>query len=170
MIFVSLGTQDKSFKRLLDLIQKQIDLGNIKDKVIVQAGYTVFDSKDMKIFDYVGMDDFNKYVSDCDIFITHGGVGNILTALKKGKKIIAVPRLAKYKEHTNDHQMQIINSFYEKKYILKLDENDDFEDVLKKAKSFKPKTWVSNQDNFINKLRGYIEDGLIGRDLDEKNK
>ena len=42
MIFVSLGTQDKSFKRLLDAIEKQIDKGNIKEEVIVQAGYTKY--------------------------------------------------------------------------------------------------------------------------------
>ena len=39
MILVTLGTQDKSFTRLLDAIQEQIDKGIIKDKVVVQAGF-----------------------------------------------------------------------------------------------------------------------------------
>ena len=47
MILVTLGTQDKQFVRLLDIVQEQIDLGNIKDKVIVQAGCTKYESKDM---------------------------------------------------------------------------------------------------------------------------
>ena len=65
MILVTLGTQDKSFTRLLDAIQKQIDLGNIKDKVIVQAGCTKYNSKDMQILDLIPYDEFEKYIKEC---------------------------------------------------------------------------------------------------------
>ena len=51
MILVTLGTQDKQFKRLLDAVEEQINLKNIKDKVIVQAGHTKYESKNMEIFD-----------------------------------------------------------------------------------------------------------------------
>ena len=51
MIFVMLGTQDKSFSRLLETIDKEIEKGNIQEKVIVQAGYTKFKSKYMEVFD-----------------------------------------------------------------------------------------------------------------------
>lgn len=156
MIFVTLGTQDKSFSRLLDLIQEQIDNGNIKEKVIVQAGYTKYHSNNMEIFDYIDNEEFDKLIKKCDILITHGGVGSILTGFRANKKIIAVPRLAKYKEHTNDHQMQIVDNFYQKGYILKLYEDDDLAAVLKSVKIFKPKKWVFNNDNFLNKLKDYI--------------
>ena len=59
MIFVTLGTQDKSFKRLLENIDKEIEKGTIKDKVIVQAGYTKYNSKNMCIFDLLDKDDFD---------------------------------------------------------------------------------------------------------------
>ena len=71
MILVTLGTQDKSFTRLLDAIQKQIDLGNIKDKVIVQAGCTKYKSKDMQILDLIPYDEFEKYIKECDLLITN---------------------------------------------------------------------------------------------------
>ena len=156
MIFVALGTQDKSFTRLLETIERQIEMGNIKDKVIVQAGYTKFISDKMEIFDYISMSEFEKNIDKCDLFITHGGVGNILTALQKGKKIIAAPRLAKYKEHTNDHQIQIVNSMAEGGYLLKFDEQANMTEVLEKAKTFKPKKWHSNTDKFNHKLLEYI--------------
>ena len=57
-------------------------------------------------------------INDCNILITHGGVGSIISGLKKDKKVIAVPRLEKYKEHVNDHQLQIIENFNNKKYII----------------------------------------------------
>ena len=50
MILVLLGTQNNSFKRLLEEVQKNIDNGNIKEKVIVQKGFTKFESKDMEMY------------------------------------------------------------------------------------------------------------------------
>ncbi len=157
MIFVALGTQDKSFERLLKIIDENIENNVITEEVIVQAGYTKYKSDNMQIFDYVSIDDFNKYINECSLFITHGGVGNILSALKLNKKIIAVPRLSKYMEHTNDHQLQIVNNFYEKGYILRLLETDDFKEVYEKAKNFEPKKWVNNNDLLISKLKEYID-------------
>lgn len=157
MIFVALGTQDKSFERLLKIIDENIQNKVINEEVIVQSGYTKYKSDNMQIFDYVSMDDFNKYINECSLFITHGGVGNILSALKVNKKIIAVPRLAKYKEHTNDHQLQIVNNFYEKAYILRLLENDDFKDVYEKSKTFVPKKWINNNENLLKKIKEYID-------------
>ena len=80
LILVTLGTQDKKFTRLLDAIQKQIDSNVINDKVIVQAGCTSdYKSDDMEIFDLIPMDEFEKLIKECDLLITHGGVGSIIT-------------------------------------------------------------------------------------------
>ena len=157
LIFVTLGTQDKSFKRLLEAIQKQIDLGNIKEKIVVQAGYTKFVSDKMEIFDLVSHEKFDEYMSKCDLLITHGGVGSIIGGITRKKKVIAAARLKKYKEHTNDHQVQIIDVFSREGYILALEDFDKLDDVLKKVNKFKPKKFVSNTDNFIKKLKDYID-------------
>lgn len=157
MILVTLGTQDKSFTRLLDAIQKQIDLGNIKDKVIVQAGCTKYKSKDMQILDLIPYDEFEKYIKECDLLITHGGVGSIITGLKNKKKVIAAARLVKYKEHTNDHQLQIIKNLSVSGYILPLDDFDKLDEVLISVKTFKPKTYKSNTDNMIKLISNYID-------------
>ena len=126
MIFVILGTQDKQFPRLLDAIQKQIDLGNIdkSEKIIVQAGSTKYKSKDMEIKDYIGVKKFEEYIKSADLIICHAGVGTILTSLKNDKKIIAAARLKKYGEHVNDHQLQILDSFNQEGYVLALDDFD----------------------------------------------
>lgn len=150
MIFVSLGTNDKSFERLLKAIDKEIQLGNIKDKVIAQSGYTKYSSKNMDVFDLMPMDKFNKCINDCDILITHGGVGTILDGLKKGKKIIAFPRLSKYQEHVNDHQVEIIDEFYNSGFILTGKVNE-VSSLIKECSSFNPKSYKSNNYKF-NKL------------------
>lgn len=157
MILVTLGTQDKSFNRLLEAIQKAIDKGSIKDRVVVQAGTTKYKSKDMEIFDLIDRDKFNELMSNCDLLITHGGVGSILTGLKNNKKVIACPRLAKYNEHINDHQKQIIEKFSEAGYILGIEDLNKLDEVLKKAKTFKPKKYVSNTDHMIKIIEDFIK-------------
>ena len=157
MILITLGTQDKQFTRLLDMVQKEIDKGNIKDKVVVQAGHTKYRSKDMEIFDLIDRDKFADLISKCDILITHGGVGSIITGLNNNKKVIVAPRLAKYDEHMNDHQLQITNNFSKEGYILPLYEDDSLEKVLKEMKTFKPKKFKSNTKNMIKLISDYID-------------
>lgn len=157
MILITLGTQDKEFTRLLDAVQKEIDKGNIKDKVVVQAGHTKYESKDMEIFDLIDREKFSELISKCDLLITHGGVGSIITGLQNDKKVIVAPRLAKYNEHMNDHQIQITENFSRMKYILPLYENDDLGKVLKKAEKFKPNKYKSNTKNMIKLISDFID-------------
>ena len=157
MIFVTLGTQDKTFKRLLDAINEEIKKGTIKEKVVVQAGFTKYDSPNMEVFDLLDKDDFDKYIKECDLLITHGGVGSILTGLKNNKKVIAAPRLAKYNEHMNDHQKEIIEKFTEAGYILAYNEGDDLGKIIKKIKTFKPNKYVSNTNNMIKIIKEFID-------------
>ena len=138
MILVTLGTQDKPFTRLLEKIDELIEKKIIKDKVIVQAGHTKYSSSNM------------------EILITHAGVGTIFDALKKDKKIIAIPRMSKYKEHGNDHQLQIVEEFSKLGFIIPVYEMDELEQSLKKVKKFIPAKYESNNKNMINLISKYI--------------
>ncbi len=158
MIFVTLGTQDKTFERLLIAIDKAIEKGEITEKVIVQAGNTKYESKNMEIMDLITPEEFDKYVKECDILITHGGTGSILNGIKKGKKVIAAARLKKYKEHVNDHQKQIIKEFEKEGFLLELKDFNQVGKTLKKAKNFKPKKFKSNTENMIKLLEDIIEE------------
>jgi UDP-N-acetylglucosamine transferase subunit ALG13 len=111
----------------------------------------------MEILDLVPRDEFDKLISECDLLITHGGVGSILTGINKGKKVIAVPRLAKYNEHGNDHQLQIVENFSKKKYILAVKDMNKLGKTIEKAKTFKPQKFVSNTHNIINMIEDYID-------------
>lgn len=157
MIFVTLGTNDESFERLLKAIDKAIDNKVIKDKVIVQAGCTKYESKNMEIFSLIPKEKFEELVEQCDFLITHGGVGSILTGLNKNKKVVVVPRLAKFKEHGNDHQLQIVENFGKMGYIIPVNKMEDLEKAIKSVKTFKPNKFVSNTKNFIKIIEDYID-------------
>lgn len=158
MILVTLGTQDKEFTRLLEAIDREIKNGVITDKVVVQAGCTKFKSDNMEIFDLIPANEFDEYIKKADLIITHGGAGSILTGVKHNKKIIAAARLAKYKEHTNDHQRQIIREFSDQGYIMELKDFNKLGKLIQKSKTFKPKKFISNTENMINLISDYIEE------------
>ena len=156
MTLVILGTQDKEFVRMLKMVENQIKKGNLKD-VIVQAGQTVYHSENMKIFDLIPMKKFNKLIKESDLVITHGGVGSIITALKNKKLVIAIPRLSKYKEHENDHQLQIVEEFTKLGYILSCKNEKGLEESIKNLAKFKPKEYKSNNNKMIKLIEDYID-------------
>ncbi|MFV0274643.1 MAG: PssE/Cps14G family polysaccharide biosynthesis glycosyltransferase [Bacilli bacterium] len=156
MILILLGTQDKPFNRILESVEEGIIKGYIKDKVVAQIGCTKFESNHMTIFDFISSDLFEQYINDADIIITHGGVGSIVTSLKKGKKVIAVARLSKYGEHVNDHQIEIVEKYAKENLILAYNENDNLEDILNKISTFNVKKYENDSTKIIDFIRTYI--------------
>jgi len=152
MILVTLGTQKQDFSRLLQYVEDS----KIKDEIIVQAGYTKFKSKKMKMFDFIPYEEMEEYIKKSDVVITHSGTGSVLTPLKKGKKVIVCARLSKYGEHVDDHQKQLVEVFADEGYVLELTEDNKLDDLIKSLKTFKPRKYVSNTENFMNKLKEEI--------------
>lgn len=156
MILVLLGTQNNSFARLLSKIDCLAEDGIIKDKIIVQSGYTNFTSSHMEIFDFIPKDEMDNLFLSADLIITHGGVGSIIKGIKLGKKVIAVPRLKIYGEHVNDHQLQIVENFDNKGYIKGVFDLKNLETVIKDINNFFPTPFVSNSSNIIKIIENYI--------------
>lgn len=158
MIFVILGTQDKEFTRLVEEIENLKKDGIIKEKVVIQAGITKYESNFIEIIDYLSMEEFEKYIKKAKFVITHGGVGSILDAIKHNKKVIAVPRLEKYDEHDNNHQIQIVEKFAELGYIIDAGNLKRLGNKILELEKFKPKKFVSNNSKMIKLIEDYIGD------------
>ena len=157
MTLVILGTQDKVFPRLLEAIEKQIELGNLKGEVVVQAGSTKFESKYMKIFDLIPMKQFDELLSKSDLIITHGGVGSIISSIEKDKKVIAVPRLHEFGEHVNNHQKEIVKDFNDKGYIIGIENVEQLKDAILKAKEFEPVKYKHNNEKMLKIIQEFID-------------
>ncbi len=157
MILVTLGTQDKVFPRLLEAIDKAIEEKIITERVVVQAGNTKYESNNMEIFSFIPYEEFNDMINQCDILITHAGVGSIITGINHNKKVIATARLKKYGEHANDHQLQILDTFEQSGYILALRNFEEIGKVLQEAKAFKTKGFQSNTSNVMDMIGKFIE-------------
>lgn len=158
MILVLLGTQNNDFSRLLREIDRQIEKGNIKDNVIVQAGFTKYESENMQIFDMKPIDELNELIDNADLIITHGGAGTIINSIKRGKKVIAVARLKEYFEHVNNHQKEIINRFNNDGYIIGIDDTEKLEEALKKMADFIAIPYVEKRTNIIEIVEKFIDE------------
>lgn len=158
MILVLLGTQNNDFHRLLEEVEKNIKNGNINDEVIVQAGFTKYRSDRMKIFNMTSNDNLKELIKNADLIITHAGVGSIEMSLEQNKKVIAVPRLKKYKEHVNDHQKDIEGEFNKRGWIIGIDKVEKLGEALKKVKKFIPKKYERQGDKeIINIIKTFID-------------
>lgn len=105
MIFVTLGTHEQPFDRALDLVAALAR----RDKVLVQHGATPPrpDLSGVEWSEYLDWAPLTNRMHDADVVITHAGVGSAVTAIRAGKKPVLVPRLARYGEHVDDHQLQL---------------------------------------------------------------
>jgi len=157
MILVTLGTQDKSFVRLLSALEDQIDKGEITEDIIVQSGFTQFDSKHMTLIPYLSQDELDTYRKNASLIITHGGVGSILDGCKYEKKIIGCARLKIYKEHINDHQVEICEQFNREGYILYASNLDDISRLIHDAKLFIPKKYAFDNSKLIMHIKSVID-------------
>lgn len=99
MIFVTLGSQKFQFNRLLQKIDELVKEEAIKEEIFAQIGYSDYKPENYQYKDFLNRNEFSEIQSKADVVITHGGTGAIIGAVKKEKKILAVPRLANVMNH-----------------------------------------------------------------------
>lgn len=146
MILVTIGTQKQSFKRLFNYINEL----DINEKIIVQGGKSKysFTNSNVEFHDFFSQDEMNDKIEDARIIITHGGGGTIFKALEKGKKVIIVPRLKEYKEHINDHQLEVTSYVVENNYALMALTKEQLEHNISIIDDYKFSKYKNNKDKF----------------------
>lgn len=178
MIFVSLGTQDKPFNRIIDyVISLKENLKEIKsEKIIIQLGQTKLLKSDIEriesleniiIYDMLKPEKMKDIIKDADIIITHAGVGTIMECLERNKEIIVVPRKVENLEHVNNHQEEIAYEMEKQGFLTKVDTYEELEnkiimllkdkDTNEDNKNMNKKKYISNNEKFNDNLIKYLE-------------
>lgn len=153
MIFVTLGSQKFQFDRLLEAVDKL----KTNEEIFAQIGYSRYKPKNYKYKNFLDKEEFDKAIDEASVIITHGGTGAIISAIKKGKRVIAVPRLAKYKEHVDDHQLQLVKQFKDLDLICECLNVEKLNEALDEVKNKKYKKYKSNTKRIIDSIRACIE-------------
>lgn len=156
MIFITLGSQKFQFNRLLKAVDEQAGEGRIKDPIFAQIGSSDYIPKNYSFKRFLNREDFSDCISKADVVITHGGTGTIINAIKNGKKVIAVPRLSKYGEHVDDHQLQLIKQFKELNLICECRNCDKLWVALNEVRRKQYGKYESNTYKIIESIDEFI--------------
>lgn len=164
MIFVTLGSQKFQFNRLLIAIDKLAEENVIHEAIFAQTGYSDYKPVHYQYQPFLDRDEFGQKMDECRIVITHAGTGAIINAVKRGKKTIAVPRLAKYGEHVDDHQLQILKQFDESQHLIcACYDLDKLGDLYSKIDDLHFAEYHSNTSRIIDAISSFIN---IDQNLD----
>lgn len=103
MILVTVGTNEARFDRLLRALGDSQQGGG--EELLVQHGPSSVRPPGAKCVDFLPYDELVEAIRRARVVVTHAGVGSIMTALSNGRRPIVVPRLARYGEAVDDHQV-----------------------------------------------------------------
>ena len=154
-IFVATGTQKFQFNRLLVALD-EVAKNHPDYYIFAQTGKSDYVPQHYTYEHFIDAQTFAQHIDNADLVITHGGAGVIVESVKKGKRVLAIPRLAQYGEHVDDHQLQITEAFRDAGYIIMCQNMNLLENAIKKALLFEPKMFVSNNAHFIESLEDVI--------------
>lgn len=148
MIFVTYGTQPHNFKHMGEVVN-QI---NPDIHVVAQIGESTNNivRPNTQVYDYIT--DYQQYVVDSEMIITHGGVGSIMGGLQAGKKVIVIPRLADFGEHIDNHQLEITTKLAKGNHIYYMQRNEDINQVIVTVRATDFAPYQSNTQNFVSNI------------------
>ena len=157
MIFVTVGTHEQPFNRLIEAVDQLKGSGAIDEDVIMQTGFSTYEPKYCewrKLLPYAQM---KEKVAEARIVITHGGPASFIMPLQIGKIPIVVPRQLQFNEHVNNHQVDFAKAVAERMgNIIPVYDMTELGDVLgqydKIIVAMKKKNLKSNNQQFNSNL------------------
>lgn len=138
MIFVATGVHWRGFDRLVKAVDNLAGKGNMHD-VFVQIGFGNYEPRFCGWTKTMDFFEFEKRMDDADIIISHGGAGCIAGALERNKPTIFVPRLKRYNEVSNDHQLELASVLEKAGRVLVVHDVKDLEQTIERAWNFSPR-------------------------------
>lgn len=129
MIFVTVGTHEQQFNRLVAFMDKWAEFHD--EEVVIQTGFSTYKPKKarwQKLFSFKEMDEL---VNGARIVITHGGPSSFIAPLRIGKIPIVIPRQKEYDEHINNHQVRFCKQVAERNgNIYVVNQIEELSDLL----------------------------------------
>ncbi len=155
MIFLTVGTLFP-FDRLVRAVDDAVASGVIEQPVFAQIGRTKFAPKNIEYVEVIDKHTFDDKVSASDYIISHAGIGSITMALENAKPLLVMPRMKRYREHVNDHQVVTARKFEELGHILVAYEAGDLPEGMRKLKNFIPRERRVNPEAVVDRIYRFL--------------
>lgn len=162
MIFVTVGTHEQPFNRLIEYIDNLKKTGVISEEVVIQTGFITYEPKYCMWSKLLPYKEMEQNVREAHIVITHGGPASFIMPLQIGKTPIVVPRQYQYGEHVNDHQVEFVKAVSERMgTILPVFDIDELQNKIENYDdivALMPSGINSNNAEFNRRLEEIVEE------------
>jgi len=157
MIFLTVGTQF-SFDRLVKAVDQALAQGASEEKVFAQIGDSSYQPRNFEAVSSLDKDAFDEYMRQATGIISHAGIGTMTMALDDNKPLLVMPRLKKYKEVVNDHQVAIAQKFAEMGYILAAYREEEVPENIAKLEGFVPRRRQAQAEAITQKVAQFLSE------------
>ncbi len=157
MIFLTVGTIFP-FDRLVKAVDEAIEANVITMPVFAQIGRTNYKPRHMECVPSLDKRVFDTRVDEATFVISHAGIGSLLIALERRKRLLVVPRMKQYKEVVNDHQLATARRFAELGHVLAAYDCAELPQRLHDMESFAPVFRKNEAHRVIQRLSQFIDE------------
>lgn len=161
MIFVTVGTHEQQFNRLIEEVDRLKGERLIKEDVFIQTGFSSYEPQNCEWSKLISYKEMQQKVNEARIVITHGGPASFIAPLQIGKIPVVVPRQAKFNEHVNDHQMDFAKQVSERmQTIITVYDIENLKDIILNYEELSKRSQNNNESNnkiFCEKFENMIE-------------
>ncbi len=165
MIFVTVGTHEQPFNRLVKEVDQLKASGAITDEVVIQSGYSTYEPHACRYSPFFAYQEMQNLIAQARIVISHGAPATFLSALQYGKLPVVVPRQKQFDEHVNNHQVDFCQAMAaQKKNIILIEDISMLEATIKNYDAIVAQMSadgsVSNNAAFNQKLEALVKELL----------
>jgi len=155
MIFLTVGTQF-AFDRLVMAVDKAVEIVDTKEEIYAQIGVSVYKPINFHAVSTLGKNQFDEIMRQASFIIGHAGIGTITMAFDYKKPLLVMPRLKKYGEVVNDHQLAIARNFEKAGHVLAAYTKEDLPQKIRELLSFSPRLRSNDTEVLIKTIREYL--------------
>jgi UDP-N-acetylglucosamine transferase subunit ALG13 len=163
VIFVTVGTHEQQFDRLIGKIDQLKSEGILSEEIFLQTGYSSYIPQHCNFKSMIGFQEMDHYMDQAEIIITHGGPGSIMQALSKNKIPVVVPRLADFDEHVDNHQKYFTTRLEKEGKVLAVYDINHLDEILSNYHKLLKNLNIENDNNnekFIEKMNNLTKEIL----------
>ncbi len=157
MIFVTVGTQFP-FDRLIKAVDTALETGQVNEQVFAQTGEGSYKPRNFPTKPSLEKESFDEYVRQATGIISHAGIGSINIAMAYDKPMLVMPRLKKYGEVVNDHQVAIARKFAESGHVLLANDEEELLEKIKELPFFIPRQRIAQPELVTRRVMGFLDE------------
>lgn len=159
-IFIGVGTRfpmDRLLTAMDNIVGKHDHL-----EAQAQIGPSNYKARHIKTQQWMSAAEFESNAKECDVFVSHAGMGNILLASKLERPIIIMPRLPELNEHINEHQLSTAEAMINKPFVHVVNNEGELENAITSAltapRNITNAANLASREQLVQKLRDFIVD------------